>query len=520
MHLTPARLTLVLALLAGPCTFVRAGEPAGRAAPRRPNILVLMSDHVPARVVGPGSQCLKPNLDRLAADGMRFSRCYTPLGMCSPARASLMTGTYASRHGVWDCTHTQRKTWVDVDPGLAHWAQRLVAAGYRTGYFGKWHVTQSERLEDYGWQEYEIHQSTNLRSPRLPGTEIVSRLEGYRDVVMAATGRDDGSALHHPAYERGVDFIRRQVAAAQPFCCFVSTTEPGGANVPPQRFLARYDPKAIQVSPTLRDDLAGKSEMLRRMQAGWKDLSDDDWRKITASYLAVVTFLDSEVGRILDVLRETGSYEDTIILFLADHGLMLGDHGLTGLGLGLAYEQVYNVPLIVRLPGWMSDKGGRERGREIGDALVSLVDVGPTLLDLCGLAPLPDAQGRSLVPIFTRRADPAAWQEAYGEFFGQRFMFTQRIVWRGDWKYIFSPGGMDELYNLATDPHEMRNLIARPEHRDIVRDMTKRMWRKMEQIGDDSLLESHYSTLRTAPIGPLSRDESGRSPKASRAKAR
>lgn len=430
-----------------------------------------------------------------------------------------MTATYPSTHGVWDCTHTQRKEWVDVSPRLVHWAQRLVEAGYSTGYFGKWHLTQSDRLEDYGWKEYEIHRSTSMGGPRIPGTEVVSRKEGYRDVVMAALRRDDQRALHHPAYDLGIDFIRRHAASGKPFCCFVSTSEPGGACVPPKRFFDMYDLKATRVSPTLRDDLAGKSEMLRRMQAGWKDLSDDDWRKITTCYLAQMTFLDSEMGRILQVLRDSGCYEDTIILFLADHGRMLGAHGLVGLGLGLAYEEVYNVPLIVLVPTRLLDEAGNHRGRHVKHALVSLVDVGPTLLDLCGLAPLPDAQGRSLRPLIEGRASPfggtwtcptdgrADWQEAYGEFFAQRFMYTQRIVWHGDWKYVFSPGGVDELYHLAKDPYEENNLAADPQHRGLVVDMAKRMWRKMDQIGDDSLLNTHYSTLRTAPIGPLLRQE-------------
>lgn len=482
----------------------RDRQQPGKAGPRRPNVLILMADHVGARRVAPRSQCLTPNLDALAAEGVRFARCYTPNGMCSPARASLMTATYPSTHGVWDCTHTQRKEWVDVSPTLVHWAQRLAEAGYSTGYFGKWHLTQSGRLEEYGWQEYEADRSITMRGPRIPGTEVVSRKEGYRDVVLAAVRRDDAGTVHHPAYDLGIDFIRRHTGAGEPFCCFVSTTEPGGACAPPKRFLDMYDANATKVSPTLHDDLAGKSEMLRRMQAVWKDLGDDDWRKITTCYLAQLTFIDSQIGRILQVLRDSGCYEDTIIVFLADHGRMLGAHGLVGLGLGLAYEEVYNVPLIIRLPGWLLDQAGNQPVRKVNDALVSLVDVGPTILDLCRLAPLPQAQGRSLRPLIEGRANVVHWQEAYGEFFAQRFMYTQRIVWHGDWKYVFSPGGVDELYHLADDPYEEKNLAGDPQYRAVVVDMAKRMWRKMEQIGDESLSNTHYATLRTVPVGPLS----------------
>lgn len=489
----------VFAVLASPALARETAEP------RRPNVLVLMADHVSAEVLAPGSQCVKPNLDRLAEEGVRFARCYTPNGMCSPARASLMTATYPSTHGVWDCTHTQRKEWVDVSPRLDHWAQRFMDAGYRTAYFGKWHVTQSKELEQYGWQEYEIVQSRTYRSPRIVGTEVVSRKQGYRDVIMAAVREDHSGDPHHPAYDLGIEFIRRHARSNEPFCCFVSTSEPGGACIPPRCFLERYHAEDIRVTPTLRDDLDGKSQLLRRMQAGWEDLSDEDWRTITMCYLAQLTFIDREVGRMIQTLRDAGCYDDTIVLFLADHGRMLGAHGLVGLGLGLAYEEVYRVPLIIRLPRWLLGHQEYQQGRHVQNALVSLVDVGPTLLDLCGLDALPGSQGRSLRPWLAGNAQEQAWRQAYGEFFAQRFMYTQRIVWQGDWKYVFSPGGVDELYNLAQDPYEQHNLADDPRHRRTMLRLVRQMWRKMEQIGDESLLNTDYATLRTAPIGPASR---------------
>jgi arylsulfatase A-like enzyme len=179
---------------------------------------------------------------------------------------------------------------------------------------------------------------------------------------------------------------------------------------------------------------------------------------------------------------------------------MLGGHGLFAKGVGTAYEEVYNIPLILRVPGLADD------GLELS-AAASLVDLGATLLELCGAEPLACAQGRSLRPLLDGTADAADWQDAYAEFFGQRFVYTQRIVWHGSWKYIFTPGGIDELYNLTDDPHERNNLAGDARHRDRLIDMCKRMWRKMKQIGDESLFNTHYATLRTAPIGPLSIDK-------------
>ncbi len=461
---------------------------------RSPNILFLMTDHTNAAAVAPGSPCLTPNLDRLAHRGTRFRRCHTPNAICSPARASLMTGTFPSTHGMWDCTHTQRREWVNVDPQLAHWSQALAAAGYRNGYFGKWHVEQTGQLERFGWHEYDI--GIGSRPHRvIPGSEVIARHEGYRDYLMAATAEDAGEAPTHPAFDRGVDFIRRCAAEGRRFCCFVSTAEPHDPYVPPARFLDLYNMSGLPLSPTLRDELEGKPEVLRRMQAVWQCFTDDDWRRISAAYWALITFLDHEIGRILAVLDELDLTENTIVVFTSDHGDMLGGHGLATKGVATAYEEVYNIPLIAAGPDIPA------QGEDPATA-TSLVDVGPTLLELCGLPPLPRAQGRSLVPVFDGRADPADWRDAYAEFFGQRFVYTQRLVWHGPWKFIFSPGGIDELYNLAEDPHETCNLAGDAAYRDVLIDMTRRMWRQMARIGDDSLLNTHYATLRTAAVGP------------------
>jgi arylsulfatase A-like enzyme len=411
-----------------------------------------------------------------------------------------MTGTYPSTHGVWDCTHTQHKEWVNVSDRLLHWARRLADAGYVNGYFGKWHVEQTGLLESFGWEEVDTSCGSSRGNP-ISGTEIVVENEGYRPYVLSAAADDSDVPPRHPAFDRGIEFIRQQAGGERPFCCFVSAAEPHDPYVPPKSFLDMYGVNEIRVSPTLRGEVADKPEVVERMRAVWQELTDQDWRRISAAYWAVITFLDCETGRIVDALRETGAYGNTIIVVTSDHGDMLGAHGLATKGVGTAYEEVYNIPLIVRVPGM--------RVGEDDDHKVSLADIGPTLLDLCGAEPLDPCQGRSFREVLEGTADPADWQEAYAEFFGQRFVYTQRIVWHGDWKYVFSPGGVDELYDLAEDPHEERNLARDPASRGKLVEMTKRMWRKMEEIGDESLFNTHYATLRTAPVGPWAiRDDS------------
>ena len=464
--------------------------------PDRPNILFLMTDHTNAQATAPESQCLTPNLDGLAAEGVRFGRCYTTNAICSPARASLMTGVYPSTHGMWDCTHTQRREWVDVPADrFVYFSQILADAGYQNGYFGKWHVEQSNKLENFGWHISDTS-CASARSRAIPGSGVIVPKEGYGDYVLAGVS-PDADTQSHPAFDRGIEFIRQHVDSKQPFCCFVSASEPHDPYIPPERFFNMYDLDSIQTNPTLRDDPAGKPDVVKRMRSVWSGLTDADWRKVSAAYWAVITFLDSEAGRIIDALRETDQYDNTIIVFTSDHGDMLGGHGLITKGVGTPYEEVYNIPLTVRVPG-MAVTG------EDDGTLTSLVDLAPTLLDLCDVSPLKSAQGKSLRPALEGTAREDDWNDAYAEFFGQRFVYTQRIVWHGDWKYVFSPGGIDELYNLADDPHERVNLIDDPERREMLIEMVKRMWRKMKDIGDASLLNTHYATLRTAPIGPNS----------------
>jgi len=471
------------------------GTPVSEPAP---NVLLIIADHANAESLAPGSPCLKPNLDRLAAEGVRFHRCRTPNAICSPARASLMTGLFPSAHGIWDCTHTQRRGWVDLAPGeFPFFSERLAEAGYRTGYFGKWHVESSGRLDRFGWAEYDLDVHHWRGAAAADGAAIVLRTPGYPDHRLCGVLADDESRPlpPHPAFEKGIEFVRRAAAGGdRPFCCVISTSEPHDPYTPFRRFLSRYDMDGIPLPPTLRNPATDKPEIVRRMQRVWSGLTDADWRRLRASYWAVLSQLDHEVGRALDALREAGIEDRTAVLFTSDHGDMLGAHGLGTKGVGTPYEPVHNIPLIARLPG------GRGGGREDRATEANLVDLAPTLLDLCGARPIAGAQGRSLRPAL--EGAPMDPGENYAEFYGQRFVYTTRIVWQGDWKYIFNPGGVDELYNLAEDPHEARNRAGDPDCRAVLLDLTRRMWARMKALGDDSLLKSGYPTLRTAPIGP------------------
>ena len=253
----------------------------------------------------------------------------------------------------------------------------------------------------------------------------------------------------------------------------------------------------IPSAPRCTTRASDKPEVVRRMQAVWRDLSDDDWRYASRPAIGRLSaFWTARWAASSRQLEETGQADNTIVLVTSDHGDMMGGHGLLTKGVGTPYEEVYNVPLILHAPGRHHRPGGTGRRRQPRRHRAHVCST------CARLSPLPDAQGRSLRPVLDGSANPADWQCAYAEFFGQRFVYTQRVTWHGEWKYVFTPGGVDELYHLVEDPYETRNLAADPAYRDRLEEMCGHMWRKMAEIDDWSLYNSRYATLRTAPVGP------------------
>jgi choline-sulfatase len=476
----------------------------------QPNVLLLMADQQRGDTVGPDGACQTPNLMGLAARGVRFRHALVPNAICSPSRASLFTGVYPSRHGMVDCTHVVEPYRANFNAALPTWSQRLAAAGYAGGYFGKWHVERTGRLETFGFAEYEHKGDPQYKEYRARfglGPErrlsaqhprYVLEHRGYRPSLLYGVLDEPVEATEpHYLYSRGIDFIRRQAAAGVPWLCVVSTIEPHDPYVAPVEYFDRYDPASLPVPESWGDDLHDKPAVQRRIRSAF-DLTREQVQTARACYYAACTFLDDQVGRIVRALEELGQLDNTIILYTSDHGDTLGEHGLFTKGVA-AYEGVYNVPLIMAGPGIANP------GRVI-DGHASNVDLAPTLLELTGASPIEDVDGHSLGPLLRDEvADvwQSPWAEGYAEFHGQRFFYTQRTVWWRHWKYVFNGFDVDELYNLQVDPGERRNLAADPSHRAVLEDMAARMWRRASALGDHNIVRSDYPMFRFAPVGPL-----------------
>lgn len=486
----------------------------------KPNILFLMTDQMQGRVLDPDHPCRTPNFDRLAARGVRFTRAYTPNAVCSPARASLMTGLLPHNHGVLYVTHTVDDDQACLRTNHPHWAQQLVANGYRTGYFGKWHVERSGNLEEFGWQVNGAEGSALLHAAEAATQEqraaatyslerILDQPPGYRPMrfygVTSVPPEARGLGVRT---QLALDFLDDVLTDDDPWCCFVSVLEPHDPFICGEAAYAQYDVASLPLPPNMHDDLADRPGLYRRAARIWHDWTDQERREAMACYYAMITEIDEQFGRLLDRLEAAGQLENTIVVLTSDHGELLGAHGLYCKNI-CAAEEVYNIPLVMSGPGIAAG--------QVTDARVGLHDLYPTLLDLSRLAPtgseltsnsaIAERDARSFVSVLQTPDQCGDFQQGFAEYFGGRLILTQRVLWDGDWKFVFNGFDFDELYHLGDDPDELHNLAACPEHQPVVKRMTSAMWRKVEATGDHSLFNSHYPVLRIGAVGPRQNEE-------------
>lgn len=464
---------------------------------RPPNLLFLMTDGQRADTVEPSTLCQMPHLEGLAAHGTQFTRCYSPNPICSPTRASLMTGLLPHSHGMVDCTHTVEPYRAKLKADLPFWSQTLQAAGYHTGYFGKWHIERSQRLENFGFDTYKVesyHQLLGLveRDDQMQVRGLV-RQKGYRDFLLY--GVVDGPVEAVPEYQLYSDGIRylREVARDpdRPWALFISSEAPHDPWLVPQTYYSRYDPADIPRPPSLDDDLSDRPGIYRQLQGVWRELTWPQFAQATACYYAYCSLVDDQIGRILTALNDLGQAENTIVVFTADHGDYLGEHRLVLKGVA-PFEGAYRVPLIISGPGVPADQKVNE--------IVSLIDLAPTLVELTTGGEFP-CYGRSLLPLLG--SERPEWRsEAFAEFHGQRFFYTQRVLWRDNYKYVFNGFDEDELYNLAADPYEMTNLARDPAFRPVLEEMAGRMWQITLETDDFNMYQAQYGMFRFAPVGP------------------
>ena len=463
-----------------------------------PNLLFLITDQQAAHTIDSSSPCRMPNLQQLAANGTRFERCYTINPICSPTRASLLTGVLPHTHGMVDCTHAVPEYRARFDANLPVWPRLLQQSGYRTGYFGKWHIERSNRLENFGFDEYDVeqyHQVLGLveRTEQM-GLRGVVRQKGYRDFLLyGVVDAPPEETAEYRLYSRGIDFVEQAATnPEQPWALFLSTEAPHDPYVVPAEYFRRYTPANLPRPASFNDPLSDRPAIYRRLQQVWKSLDWPQFAQATACYYAFCSMIDDQLGRIITTLRKSRQLDNTLIVFLSDHGDYMGAHRLMLKGIP-AFEEAYRVPLVMAGPGISV-------GQTITQT-VSLLDLPRTLTQLTTGADF-ECHGRSLLPLLGDIPAKNWCNEAFAECHGQRFYYTQRVLWQENFKYVFNGFDQDELYDLSADPHELHNLAVGAGHRRRLEQMATRMWELVRKTGDDNLLQAQYGMFRFAPVGP------------------
>jgi arylsulfatase A-like enzyme len=415
-----------------------APAPAAGVEGTRPNfVFILTDDHrwdalgVVQREQGDRARfpwLQTPNLDRLAAEGVRFRNAFVVNSLCAPSRASFLTGCYGHVNGIVN-NHTP------FFADRATHASLLRAAGYATGYVGKWHMDgQRER----------------------PGFDFAASFVGqgrYFDCPFLVNGKPTPTRgwVDDVSTDYAVQFLREN--AAKPFLLVVGYKTAHGPFEPPDRRKEDFAGQAFQPVPSLG------LTALYRAGAGGEALRAKG--RANLGYFRCLAGMDDNVGRLLKALDELGAAEKTVLVFAGDNGYYLGEHGLGDKR--SAYEESLRIPLLLRYP-----KLGL-KGRTV-DALVLNVDLAPTFLDYAGVAAPKEMQGRSWRPLLEGKA--ADWRRAffYCYFFETGFATpTVTAVRTAAGKLVRYPGHKDwtEVYDLAADPYETRNLADDGSRADL-----------------------------------------------------
>jgi choline-sulfatase len=427
---------------------------------RRPNILILMADQLAASALPAwGNQVARtPRIDRLAEHGVVFRHFHCASPLCAPARAVLMSGLLPSRSGVYDnAAHFA----ADI-PTFAHY---LRAAGYRTILAGKMHFCGPDQLHgfeerlttdiypaDFGWTpdwdrpEHRPDWYHNMSSVTEAGLCVRSNQIDFDDEVAFLTRRQ-------------IFDIARD-SDPRPFCLVVSFAHPHDPFAITAEYWNRFPHEAIDMPQNDQAPADPHSLRLRHMIGlDERPVTAEEVRRARHAYYGALAYVDDRVGEILDALAACALAEDTIAIFLADHGELLGEHGLWYKM--SFFEPATRVPLIVSAPRLFSPR--------MVEGAASLLDLLPTLAAIAGDGAEPDyaikPDGRSLLPELSGQAGQDL---ALGEYLAEGAIAPIVMIRRDQWKFIHCPADPDQLYDLAADPDERRNLGQDPADAGIV----------------------------------------------------
>ena len=478
----------------------------------KPNILILMLEHGHYGTIDPNSPVSLPNMQRLSDEGAWLEAMYTIAAHSCPARASFFTGVYPSWHGILNnvCNPTALRT--GIRPGVKHFSESLAALGYELRLTGKWHITVEESPESKGWKGFGHVTATKMegRGTFDPGAEdrALAREEEHRGLINPVIAKRNGwpSALLSGAHRRplsetaeyqlgmvAVEQIETLSRGKAPWCIYCGWNAVHDPYRPPQEYAKRFPAESVELPANFHDDLKDKPAIYRRQNLLWAQLSEAEVRQAIAHYRAWCVAMDDIIGMILDALDRAGQADNTLVVLNTDHGDYLGSHGLWCKGIP-CFEEGYHLPTAIRWPAGIGKEG--RRIQSIGH----IVDFAPTFLEAAGAPLYEPVSGRSLLPILDGREKDGLRDEFYAQMNGVELYYSQRIMRKGRYKYVFNGFDFDELYDLQTDPGELKNRINDPALETARRNLLDLLWKHVEREKDP--VDNQYATVGLIPIGP------------------
>ncbi|MFE4469040.1 sulfatase [Leifsonia sp. NPDC056824] len=460
---------------------------------RRPNVVMILTDDHASHAIGAYGSVVNatPRIDEIARRGALFQNCFVTNSLCSPSRASILTGTYSHVNGV-----TTLET--PIDASQPTFVSQLKAAGYRTAIVGKWHMGHGPGHDPEGFDYWDV----------LVGSEgqgeywdpLFLSAAGERTVPGYATDIITDLALSWLDSLEGDD----------PWCVLIYHKAPHRPWEP--REGSRPRTEAVPLPATFDDDYATRSASARRAAMriaehlaledlkasppdglGYEDAAVWKYQRFMEDYLDCVQAVDENVGRVIDWLDERGRFDDTLLMYASDQGFFLGDHGW--FDKRLMYEESLRMPLVLSLPS-------RVKAGTVHDGIVTNVDWAQTILDAAGVEPASRMQGRSFWgDVVSSPSSPPAdgmyyryWEHDDSSHrapahYGYRTRTHKLIYFYNDGLGLAGTGHFTyppewELYDLERDPEEVRNVYWEPEYAEVRAELTAAMLREQERVGD------------------------------------
>jgi len=426
-----------------------------------------------------------PNMDRLAEGGVNFANAFVTTSLCSPSRASILTGLYAHNHGVVDNYNPVRQD-------LVFFPELLQEAGYETAFIGKWHMGGDIDDPQRGFDHWVSFKGQGIYWPHEEGLKVKGR---YVPQAEKTGFNVNGERVEQKGYitdeltDYAMDWLNTR-STEKPFLLYLSHKAVHADFLPPNRFAYKYENEEVPMPKTWADDPDAfqdvpkwvKNQRNSRHGVEFAYYTDLDIPNYYRRYCETILAVDESLGRVMGWLERTGQLEETVILYLGDNGFLFGEHGL--IDKRCAYEESIRIPMLWHCPELS------EGGRTVEETVAN-IDVAPTLLEVAGIETPEHMNGRSFLPL--AKGEEVAWNNDFlYEYYWERNYPqtpTTHSLRDGRFKYIRYHGvwDVDELYDLEADPHERINLINDPEYADRIAAMNKRMFEMLQESTGESM---------------------------------